>query len=126
MNTIFSVALGGALGSLMRHWAIAFWVGWMGNDFPYGTLFVNIVGSFVMGFLMEIMALRWQVSQEVRALIFSGVLGGFTTFSAFSLDVFRLAETGHYTGTALYVVASVGLSLLAIFGGAYLVRHLVA
>jgi CrcB protein len=123
MNTILAIALGGALGSVMRHYSIA---ALPNENFPYGTLFVNIVGSFLIGFLMEMMALKWQVPLETRAFLITGVLGGFTTFSAFSLDVFKLAETGHAVTAIAYVTSSVALSLCAVFGGAYIVRHVVA
>jgi CrcB protein len=74
---------------------------------------------------MELMALKWQVSLEARAFLITGILGGFTTFSAFSLDVFKLMETDHLMSAAIYVSASLLVSLTAVFGGAYLVRHLV-
>ena len=123
---ILSIALGGALGSVLRHYSIAAWVKAAGDAFPYGTLFVNVLGSFIIGLLMEMMALKWQASLETRAFLVTGVLGGFTTFSAFSLDVFKLVETDHPLSAVIYVTTSLGASLCAVFGGAYLIRHVVA
>lgn len=124
MNTILAIALGGALGSVLRHGSIAAWAKILGDAFPFGTMFVNIAGSFLIGFLMELAALKWHVSPEMRAFLVTGVLGGFTTFSAFSLDVFKLAETSSAMNAVAYVTATVALSLCAVFGGAALVRHL--
>ena len=122
MNMILAIALGGGLGSVTRHYAIAGTNGLLGGSFPYGTLLVNVLGSFVIGALMETMAQKWQVSLEVRAFLVTGFLGGFTTFSAFSFDVLKLAETGQYLSAALYVLLSVALSLTAIFCAVYFVR----
>lgn len=122
MNMILAVALGGGLGSVARHYTIAAFSG----GFPYGTLIVNVLGSFIIGALMEIMALKWQVSQEVRAFLVTGFLGGFTTFSAFSFDVLKLVETNQYLQAILYVFLSVALSLTAIFCAVYLIRGVFA
>ena len=122
MNMILAIALGGALGSVLRHYSIA---ALPGDSFPYGTLFVNVLGSFLIGLLVELGALKWQVPLEVRAFLVTGILGGFTTFSAFSLDIFKLIDTHHSPTAAVYVAASVGLSILAVFGGAWVVRGMV-
>lgn len=121
MNMIFATALGGALGSVLRHYVITAG-GRLHEFFPYGTLIVNVVGCFLIGLLMELMALKWQVSLEVRALLVTGFLGGFTTFSAFSFDFFKLVETNHVLAAAAYVAASVFLSLLAVFAGVWIVK----
>jgi CrcB protein len=122
MNLVFAIALGGASGAVLRHYAIALWVRVLGDGFPYGTLFVNVLGSFLIGFLMELGALKFQIPLELRALLVTGMLGGFTTFSAFSLDMFKLIETGHAINAALYALASVALSLAALFSAVYIVR----
>ncbi|HJN04316.1 MAG TPA: CrcB family protein, partial [Alphaproteobacteria bacterium] len=94
--------------------------------FPYGTLTVNVLGSFLMGALIEVMALRWSVGPEVRALLSVGVLGGFTTFSTFSLDFVVLVERGQL-GTALgYAALSFSLSILGLFAGLWLFRTILA
>jgi fluoride exporter len=118
MNMIVAIFLGGGLGSVTRHYAVT----WLSGAFPYGTMAVNIVGSFIIGALLEIMAQKWQVSQEVRALLITGFLGGFTTFSAFSFDVFKLVETEQFLPALAYIVLSVVLSLAAVFGAVHLMR----
>jgi CrcB protein len=122
MNMILAIALGGGLGSVARHYAIAATNGILGGGFPYGTLLVNVLGSFIIGALMESMALKWQVPLETRAFLVTGFLGGFTTFSAFSFDVLKLVDTDRYLTAFLYVLLSVALSLGAIFGAVHLIR----
>jgi CrcB protein len=119
MILVAAVALGGALGSVLRHFSLSF----LANpNFPYGTLGVNVLGSFLIGFLMEMAALKWNISLEMRAFLFTGVLGGFTTFSTFSLDVFKLVETGNMLSAFVYVSASVMISIAAIFSAVWMVR----
>lgn len=124
-NLILAVAAGGAAGSVARYLAMSGIGHWTGSGFPYGTLVVNVMGSFVMGALIELMALVWSPSQEMRALLTVGVLGGFTTFSTFSLDVVYLLERHQLAATALYVLASVVVSVLALFAGLGVVRQIV-
>ncbi len=93
-----------------------------GSGFPYGTLFVNVAGSFVMGVFVAMFAHIGNPSQEMRAFLTVGLLGGFTTFSSFSLDVVTLYERGEIATAALYVGVSFVLSLTAIFAGLFLVR----
>ncbi len=126
MNGILAIALGGGIGSVARHYAATAMILFFGTAFPFGTLLVNVLGSFIMGVLIEMMALKWQVTPEVRAFLVTGFLGGFTTFSTFSLDVFKLAETGQAAAAALYVALSVFVSILAIFAGVWLVRGVLA
>ena len=125
MNAVFATAFGGALGAVMRYCVVA--ASSRLHDFiPYGTLIVNIAGCFFIGFLMELGALKWQISNEMRAFLVTGMLGGFTTFSAFSFDFFKLVETNHVMAAASYVAASVFLSLLAVFAGVWIVRGVFA
>jgi CrcB protein len=126
MNLILSVAVGGAVGSVARHLLSARIVAWFGSGFPWGIFAVNIVGGLMMGLLVELMALRWSVSVEWRAFLTVGVLGGFTTFSSFSLDTVFLLQRGDYALAALYVVGSVALSVGALFGAMMMVRVLLA
>lgn len=126
MNMIMAIGLGGAFGAVMRHYAVAFCAKMAGNFFPYGTLFVNVTGSLLIGILMESLALKWPLSLEMRAFLITGLLGGFTTFSAFSFDLYKLIETGHVPLAALYIILSVFLSLAALFAGVYIVRGVVA
>lgn len=115
LGTIAAIAAGGAIGAVLRHGAnvLAFRVA--GDAFPWGTLGVNVIGSFVMGVLIVIFAHNWQPPQEMRALIVTGLLGAFTTFSTFSLDVATLWERGSLWPAALYIMASVVLSIGALF-----------
>lgn len=111
------VFLGGGLGSCLRHGVNIWALGRFGPGFPYGTLTVNVVGSAVMGVLAAVLLTRAHVAPEWRLLLMTGVLGGFTTFSAFSLDVWGLWERGA-AGTALvYAAGSVVLSIAALVVG---------
>jgi CrcB protein len=117
-----SVALGGALGASARYGVGALMLRWMGPGFPWGTLAVNVVGSFILGLLTEALALKFSLAPEVRVLLVTGVLGGFTTFSAFSLESANMIERGDYLVAATYVGASVLLAVGALFGGLTLGR----
>ncbi len=112
-----SVAFGGALGASARYGIAAMMLRLMGPNFPWGTLTVNVVGSLAMGLLIEGLALRFSVSPEVRVLLVTGFLGGFTTFSAFSLDTANMIERHSYGPAMVYVLASVALSVGALFIG---------
>jgi CrcB protein len=116
------VFLGGGLGSTLRHVVNIAASKLLGIGFPYGTLTVNIVGSFIMGVLAAIFALAVEPSQHWRLFLTTGVLGGFTTFSAFSLDTALLIERGKTGEAVLYAAVSVGVSLLALFLGLALIR----
>jgi CrcB protein len=117
-----AVAIGGALGSMARY-ATLIGVGrLMGVGFPYGVLVANVMGGFVMGVLVELMALIWSPSDAMRVFLTVGVLGGYTTFSSFSLDVWLLLEKGLYGPAILYIAASVILSVAALVAGLTLTR----
>ena len=120
------VALGGALGAVGRYLAVAAIAALAGGAFPYGTLAVNVAGCFVLGLLTEAMAAAWPASQEARAFLVAGLLGAFTTFSAFSLDTVDLVERGHLAAAAAYVLASVALSILALAAGLKAMRLVLA
>ena len=123
---IAAVAVGGAIGSAARY-LIAGWVqsaAWAG--FPYGIFTVNISGGLIMGILTELMALKWNVSLEMRAFLTTGILGGYTTFSTFSLDSALLIERGAYASAAIYIVGSAAVSILALFAGLWLIRGIYA
>lgn len=93
-----------------------------GLNFPYGTMIINVAGCFLMGLIAGYFALRGHLPQEMRLFLMTGILGGFTTFSAFSLDAITLWERGAVLPAALYVVGSVFASLLAVFLGLALIR----
>ena len=113
MRLIVLVALGGAFGSVLRYGVNAAGLAWLGPGFPWWTLAVNVVGSLVMGIVAAALLLRGG-SDELRALIGTGVLGGFTTFSAFSLDFSQLIERGEPATALAYAGASVALSLAGV------------
>lgn len=124
MQHLFIVALGGALGSGMRHLVNLAALRLFGPTFPWGTLAVNIAGSFIMGLFVELLARRFGGSAELRLFIATGILGGFTTFSAFSLDVAVLYERGAVAPAAFYVAASIVVAVLALFLGMWLGKSL--
>ena len=125
MNGFLLVALGGAIGASGRHLVGIATLRAFGPGFPWGTLTVNIVGSFLMGVLIELMALKLNVSNEMRLFLATGILGGFTTFSAFSLDVALMVERKQMLVAGAYAGASVGLSVAALFAGLAVIRALV-
>ncbi|MBT3991721.1 MAG: fluoride efflux transporter CrcB [Rhodospirillaceae bacterium] len=126
MSMLLSIAAGGAVGAVGRYLAMAGIGHWLGHGFPYGTLVVNIIGSFLLGALIEVSALTWSPSPEMRAFFVVGVLGAFTTFSAFSLDVVTLIERGDFLPAAFYIIASVVVSIAALFFGMIIFRHILA
>ena len=116
------VFLGAGIGGALRHGVNLAAVRLFGFDFPYGTLVVNVLGSFLMGLLAGYFAYRTGAPQHVRLFLTTGVLGGFTTFSAFSLDAVLLIERHAYWSAAAYMLGSVILSLVALFAGLSLFR----
>ncbi len=120
------VAAGGALGAVGRYLVTTGTAALLGGGFPYGTLVVNVAGSFLLGALVELLALVWSPPHEMRIFLVTGFLGAFTTFSAFSLDVITQFERGNNTLAVLYVVASVALSVLALVAGLRLMRLVLA
>ena len=119
---ILAVAVGGAFGAVARYLVMSGIGHWSGHGFPWGTLTVNIAGSFVMGVLVELMALVWSPSPELRALLAVGVLGAFTTFSTFSLDVVVLIQRGETMPAGAYVLASVVMCVIGLYAGLRLCR----
>ena len=122
MSTVLAIAAGGALGAVARY-LLTIQIGHLlGLGFPYGTLLINIMGSMALGALLEGLALFWSVGNDFRAFLVVGVLGSFTTFSTFSLDVMVMFNRGDVVPASLYVLASVGLALAAFMGGMAAVR----
>lgn len=117
VTTLAAVAAGGALGAVSRFILAAAIVRWLGEDFPHATLAVNVFGCFAMGLLVGASAVAWSPSPELRAGVFIGLLGGFTTFSAFSLDVASLTGRSAWTEAGIYITASVVLSIGGLFVG---------
>ncbi|MCV2882393.1 fluoride efflux transporter CrcB [Actibacterium sp. XHP0104] len=112
MTVLAQVALGGAIGACARYLTGLGATRLMGHGFPWGTLTVNVVGSFLMGVLVVLLAVKF--GNRYAPLLMTGLLGGFTTFSAFSLDAITLFERGQVMVAGVYVLASVVLSLAAI------------
>jgi CrcB protein len=123
---ILAIAAGGAVGSAARYGTMVWVARWLGAGFPYGTLAVNVVGGFVMGALVELLALAWSPGGLMRAFLAVGVLGGYTTFSTFSLDAWLMIERGDYGFAFLYIVASVVFSIAALIAGAQIMRAVLA
>ncbi len=126
MKLLLAIGIGGALGAIGRHYVITQVAHWIPIGFPLGTLTANVVGSFVMGLLVELMALTWSPTPELRALLTVGFLGAFTTFSTFSMEVVLLYERGALWSAALYVIASVVLCVGAFFAALMIVRGILA
>lgn len=118
------VFLGGGIGSALRHGVNLLCARLFGLNFPWGTFAVNLIGSFVIGWLAAYFAFRAGAgfTQPARLFLITGVLGGFTTFSSFSLDFAMLFERGASVPAIFYVLGSVGISLIAIFLGLYVGR----
>ncbi|WP_298679429.1 fluoride efflux transporter CrcB [uncultured Lentibacter sp.] len=120
LTSLLQVALGGAIGASLRYLAGVGAVRLMGQSFPWGTLFVNLLGSLAMGALVVLLAQK--DATRLAPLLLTGLLGGFTTFSAFSLDAVTLYERGQIGAAASYVTASVVLSIAALFAGMALMK----
>lgn len=118
MNQLFAVALGGACGAVLRFLVSTGVYHWLGRGFPYGTLVVNIIGSFLLGLLTEALVLnRMTFALDYRAAILVGFIGAFTTFSTFSLETVYLLQQGNFSKAALNIIISVLACLLAIWLG---------
>lgn len=126
MTAILLVFLGAGLGGVLRHLVNLASARALGTDFPWGTLIINVTGSAIMGAVAGWLAFRAGVNwtQHARLFLMTGVLGGYTTFSAFSLDAMLLWERGAAGAALAYVLASVGVSILGLFGGLQIMRSL--
>ena len=125
MIMVFAVGVGGGLGALLRYY-VASLVQPAGYHFDWGIFFVNISGGFMMGLIIEGSALRFNLSPELRSFLTVGILGGYTTFSTFSLDSALLLQRGEYLQAAGYIVGSVVLSILALYAGLWIMRSIYA
>ena len=118
---LFSVGVGGGLGALARY-DIAGLVQPAGAQFNWGIFIVNITGGLMMGLIVEVSALKLNLSPELRSFLMVGILGGYTTFSTFSLDSALLLQKGQYGLAAAYMIGSVVLSIAALFAGLWIAR----
>ena len=117
MSHIIAIAAGGAVGALLRYWTSVSVHSLLGQEFPYGTLTVNVLGSLLMGFLYIMLVERMILSVEWRAVLLIGLLGAFTTFSTFSLETLNLFEQGEQLRAVMNIFLSVGLCLAAAWVG---------
>ena len=124
MWTYVAIAIGGTLGCWARYAQTNLVQAVFGRDFPLATLSINVIGSFLMGFLFILTLERLMIPPSVRAGVLTGVLGGYTTFSTFEMETLLLAENGELFKAALYVALSVVIGFAAAFGGAFLARNL--
>lgn len=124
MSLVLLAAAGGAIGAALRHLANSLFGNLFGGVFPWGTFAVNVTGSLAMGLLVALFAVRWNAPLEVRVFLATGILGGFTTFSAFSLDFAFLVERKAYLAAAGYAGGTMALCFVAVFAGLALGRAL--
>jgi CrcB protein len=124
MWTYVAIAIGGTLGCWARYAQTNLVQAVFGRDFPVATLSINVIGSFLMGFLFILTVERLMIPPSVRVGVLTGVLGGYTTFSTFEMETLLLTENGEFFNAALYVVLSVAIGFAAAFGGAYIARNL--
>ena len=124
LSMTLAVAAGGAVGAIGRYGVGVWMARWLGTGFPWGTLTVNVIGSLLMGLAVQIFIHKTQFSGEFSVFLTIGVFGGFTTFSAFSLDAVLMLQRGQISMATLYMFGSVFLSLIALVIGMYLARLL--
>ena len=124
MNQTLAIAAGGAVGALLRFWMSNGVYAALGRGFPYGTLFVNVLGSLIMGFLYIVMIERMAGGAEWRAFALVGLLGAFTTFSTFSIETLNLLEQADYAKAVTNMFLSVVACVMAAFAGVLLARQI--
>jgi CrcB protein len=124
VKTLLFIAFGGAFGAVLRYGTSNWVYSMLGRGFPYGTLFVNVTGSLLIGLLSILMLERMNIGPEWRAAMLVGVLGSFTTFSTFSLETLNLLEQGELVTAAANMLFSVIICLLAVWLGVALGRQL--
>lgn len=117
MTVYFAIALGGSLGAVCRYWVSSSTYAWLGAEFPFGTLMVNVSGSIMMGFLALLLTEKIAVSEELKFAILVGFLGSYTTFSTFALDALNWLHNGAWMKVAAYMLLSVFGSLLGVWIG---------
>lgn len=126
MIKLISIAVGGGLGALFRYLAVIQFSYWFGREFPYGTLFVNVTGSFLLGVVFIYFQTRLLASANLQVALQVGLLGAFTTFSTFSLETLNLLQRGDILKAVSYVSLSLLSCLLAVWLGTRLGQHLFA
>ena len=124
MKALIFIAMGGAIGAVLRYGASLSVYSLLGRGFPYGTLFVNVTGSLLMGLLGVMMLERFNIGPEWRAAVLVGVLGSFTTFSTFSIETLNLLEQGDVMRAVANIVLSVLVCLAAVWFGVLIGRQI--
>lgn len=124
MKVLIFIAMGGAIGAVLRYGASLGVYSFMGRGFPYGTLFVNVTGSLLMGLLGVLMLERFNIGPEWRAAVLVGVLGSFTTFSTFSIETLNLLEQGDVMRAVTNIALSVLVCLVAVWFGVLIGRQI--
>ena len=122
MKYLLFIALGGAGGAVSRYVLSNYVHSWTNHHIPFGTLAVNVLGSFLIGILYVLIMEKMTIHQDWRSVLMVGFLGAFTTFSTFSLESIRLLEQGHIGSALFYILASVTLCILAVWCAAVLTR----
>ena len=117
MFQIMAIAIGGALGAVSRYLVIGLVTDWLGKSFPYGTLIVNVIGSFLIGILYVVVVQKMHVSPELKSIMVVGFLGAFTTFSTFSLEAFNFINEGLVLNAITYILSSVILCIISVWAG---------
>ena len=124
MSIYIAIALGGSIGAMSRYWVTSTTYQWLGTDFSYGTILVNVLGSLVMGFLAVVLVERFNVSDEIRLGIMVGFLGSFTTFSTFAMDTLHWFDSGAILKALAYVLVSVLFCVLGAWAGLITAKQL--
>ena len=119
-----AIAAGGAFGAIMRFWVSGGIYAWLGRDFPYGTLSVNVIGSFFIGIAFILLSERLTLGAEVRSFVMIGFLGAFTTFSTFSIETLFLLQEGLLIKAAANILTNILFCIMATWGGMILARSL--
>ena len=122
MSEIIAIALGGALGAVSRFWAVSLTSLWLGDEFPYGILIVNILGSLAIGIVFVFLVERAILPVAWRSAVMIGFLGAFTTFSTFSLQTLGLLEAGRFLAASVYMISSLLICVLAAALGMFIAR----
>ena len=125
MSIYIAIAIGGSLGAVSRYWVSTTTYRWLGLEFPYGTLMVNLSGSLAMGFLSVLLIHRFNISEELRIGLLAGFLGSFTTFSTFAIDTLQLADNDTLFKAIAYILLSVLLCVLGAWAGLVTAKQMI-
>ena len=125
MSIYLAIAAGGAVGAISRYWMTGSVGQMLGYSFPFGTLSVNVLGSFLMGLFAILLTEKIPLDDSVRLGLITGMLGAFTTFSAFAMDTLGLMESGAIVKTLVYVMASVLVCIIAAWAGVFIAKQII-